>query len=313
MSNRFGGRFSPDARHEAQRPLPAPRHRLDGRPKWVTIAAVPFLIGAFFQPALGMITDLAAFGLVAAGMRQTREGLLAEAAYDARSTARRPAFPRKLLGGVAAGIGLGLGAAEPGAVFEAGLIGLAALALHLLAFGPDPMRDKGMEGIDRFQQDRAARMIDEAQAHLDQMTQAIRRCGERRLEARVSLFEAAVQDLFEQLRQRPGDLGQLRRYLGVYLIGARDATIKFADLYSRTRDAGARAAYEAFLTDLEDDFSLRSQSLLEGSRSDLDIEMSVLRERLEREGVRPVADLRSDEARTIDDLLRGPVAQHRDR
>lgn len=325
MSQRYGGRFSP----EANRPDDAPRltkpdlrHRLSSRPKWVTLAATPFLFSAFFQTPAGMVADLAAFGMVAAGMWMTSEGLVAEAAYDIRRAARRPAIPRKLFGGVLAALGLGVGAAEPGALAGAGLISAAALALHWMAFGPDPMRDKGMEGLDGFQQQRANRMIEEGQAHLDQMKSAIRRSGERRLEARVAMFEATVHGLFDQVRQDPGDLAAARRYLGVYLAGARDATIKFADLYARNQDAAARAAYETFLDDLEKDFTALSEQLLEGDRSDLDLEITVLRERLEREGVRPAepapaADrpaLGSDSARTLDELLtpeRAPAGKAR--
>lgn len=319
MSNRFGGRYSPgNPRPDPRRPLAPSRHPLEGRPKWITIAASPFLLGAFFQSPLGMATSLAAFGLVAAGMWLTREGLVAEAAYDARRTARRPAIPRKLFGGITAALGLALGAHEPGALAGAGLIGLAGLALHWLAFGPDPMRDKGMEGLDGFQQDRANRMIEEGQAHLDQMRDAIRRAGDRRLEARVAMFEATVQDLFEQVRQDPRDLSAARRYMGIYLMGARDATVKFADLHARTQDARARAAYEDFLNDLEKDFIVRRDQLLEGDRSDLEIEISVLRERLAREGVRPAATdpeppaLQSQRAQVLDDLLGGFSPRPRD-
>ena len=39
---------------------------------------------------------------------QTREGLQAEAAYDARRIARRPAIPRKLFGGILTGLGLAI-------------------------------------------------------------------------------------------------------------------------------------------------------------------------------------------------------------
>ena len=287
MTNRFGGRYSPgQTRTTTGTPASRPRHPLEGRPKWVTIAAIPLLLGAFFQTPAGLITQLAGFGLIAAGMWLTREGLLAEAAYDARRAARRPAIPRKLFGGLAAAAGLALGAHVPGALGGAVLIGLAGLALHWLAFGPDPMRDKGMEGIDRFQQDRADRMIAEGQAHLDQMRAAIRRTRDRRLDARLSLFEATVQELFEQVRQDPGDLSAVRRYMGIYLMGARDATVKFADLYTRSQDRQARAAYEDFLNDLERDFTARRQQLLEGDRSDMEIEISVLRDRLAREGVR---------------------------
>lgn len=310
MAKGFTGWSSPDnSPHDNQRNLlPAPRHALEGRPKWVTIAATPFLLGAFFQAPAGMVTALVGFGLVASGMWLTREGLRAEASYRARRSARRPAVPRKMIGGLLAGLGFGIGAFEPGAAVGAGLIGMVGMALHWLAFGADPLRDKGMEGGDRFQQERAARMIEEGQAHLGQMKAAIRRSGDQRLEAKVAMFDAAVQELFEQIRLDPGDLGAVRRYMGVYLMGARDATVKFVDLYSRTQDNRARAAYEELLTDLEKDFSARSRQLLEGDRDDLSIEISVLRDRLSREGVRPDMQTehpapKSQAAQTLDDLL----------
>lgn len=310
MATRFGGRYSPDRPDSPQlrRPSgPPPRHALEGRPKWITIAALPLLLGAFFQPPEGMVTALAGFGLIAAGMWLTREGLVAEAAYDARRAARRPAIPRKLFGGIAAALGLAVGAHEPGATAGAALIGAMGLALHWLAFGPDPMRDKGLEGVDSFQQDRANRMIEEGEAHLAQMRDAIRRAGDRRLEARVEMFAATVQDLFEQVREQPGDLSAVRRYMGVYLLGARDATVKFADLYARSRDAQALRDYESLLDDLEKDFIARHDQLLQGSRSDLDIEISVLRDRLAREGLR-ASDrqrpaLQSQRTQVLDDLL----------
>ncbi len=69
-------------------------------------------------------------------------------------------------------------------------------------------------------------------------------------------------------------------------MGAKDATVKFAELYSRNRDAKARRDYEDLLTDLEQNFAARTQSLLLDDRSDLTVEIEVLRERLQREGVR---------------------------
>lgn len=312
MAQRYGGKFSPEGGAQVSTRSMAPmRHRLASRPKWVTIAATPFLLGAFLQSPQGMVTDLAAFGLIALGMWMTGEGLKAEAAYDIRSVARRPAIPRKLFGGVLTALGLGLGAAQPGVWAGAALIGLAGLALHWLAFGLDPMRDKGITESDDFQLQRAERLIDEAQNYLDQMSQAIARLGDRSLQARVTRFQAAVHELFDHLRRDPANLSAARRYLGVYLMGARDATIKFADLYARSRDGQARAAYESFLDDLEKDFTARRTQFLEGDRLDLDIEISVLRERLAREGVRPAEPsdspaLHSAQAQTLDDLLRDP-------
>lgn len=323
MAIRYGGRYSPDpglqgagGRREPGSTtgpaLPPMLHRLASRPKWVTLAATPFLAGAFFQPPLAMAADLAAFGLIALAMWLTREGLAAEAAYDQRRVARRPVLPRKLLGGVLAGGGLAIGAAEPGAIVGAAAIGLAGTALHWLSFGADPMRDKGMDEAGSFQQSRASRMIDEGEAQLVLMQRAVSRLGDRQLDARVASFSATVRELFDRVRDNPGDLSATRRYLGVYLLGAREATEKFAALQARAADPQSRAEFETFLDDLEKDFGSRRDRLLQADRSDLDIEISVLRERLAREGLHPVPEtaaprpLTFDEARRLDSLLADP-------
>ena len=252
--------------------------------------ATPFLLSAPFQDPVGMATSLAGFGIVAGAMWMTREGLQAEAAYDARRVARRPAIPRKLFGGILTGLGLAVGAAEPGSFGGPAVLGFTGAILHWLTFGPDPMRDKGAEGVDAFQQDRVARMVDEAEASLRGMTQAILRTGDRRFEARVQMFAATARHLFDRVEENPGALAAARRYLGVYLTGARDATVKFSDLYAQTRDPRARAGYEALLDDLEASFQALAQRLQEGGRTDMDIEIEVLRDRLAREGVRPSPD-----------------------
>jgi len=75
-------------------------------------------------------------------------------------------------------------------------------------------------------------------------------------------------------------------------MGARDATIKFADMYARTQDTKARDDYEALLDDLEKSFSDRTRKMLLDDRSDLTVEIDVLRDRLQREGVRIDRDLK---------------------
>ena len=78
---------------------------------------------------------------------------------------------------------------------------------------------------------------------------------DRTLEARVDRFAATARTLFRTVEGDPRDLTAARKYIWrVYLMGARDATVKFADLYAQTRDAKARADYEALLTDLETTF-----------------------------------------------------------
>lgn len=250
------------------------------------LAPLPLIWQAFGNGPTALALNLVALGILLLAAWLTREGLIAQEAYEARTVARRPAFPRKIAGSVLTGLGLGMaGYAATAGLIEPLIYLMIGTVLHLMAFGPDPMKDKGMEGIDTFQTDRVARAVDEAEKHLASMTEAMKRAGDRQMIARLEQFQTTARDLFRTVENDPRDLTAARKYLSVYLMGARDATIKFADIYGRTGDAQARTDYAALLDDLEQNFAARTEKLLLDDRSDLNIEIDVLRDRLKREGV----------------------------
>lgn len=287
MAQRFGGKHSPGASGPSE-PGRARRSPVGARVNFLFF--LPFLLAltAFQQDALGMAVDLVAFGDLMLAAWLTREGLIAEDAYNARRVAKRPAVPRKLLGSVLTGSGLALAGLNPETfgLLEPLLYFVLGATLHFFAFGADPMTDKGTEGMDGFQTDRVARAVDEAERHLAAMRDAIRRAGVPALERRVANFSVTAQKMFRVVEEDPRDLTGARRYLGVYLLGARDATIQFADLYARSKNEEARADYEKLLDDLETSFSQKTEKLLLDDKSGLDVEIEVLRDRLAREGVR---------------------------
>jgi hypothetical protein len=291
MAQRYGGKYSPDGSRTPGAPLPL-SNPYDGKVptragfRVNALFALPFvfLLTAFTGPPAALFTSLAAAALLFLAAWLTRDGVKAEEAYDSRKVARRPAIPRKIFGSVLTGLALGLGAMmTQGGVIYPALFAVVGAALHLGSFGPDPLRDKGLEGVDTFQTDRVAKAVDEAETLLAAMKDAILRAGDRSLETRVDRFAATARNLFRSVEADPGDLTAARKYLSVYLMGARDATVKFADIFKQSRDAKARADYEALLTDLETTFASRTTALLSGSHSDLDVEISVLRDRLKME------------------------------
>lgn len=287
MAKRFGGNFSPDgSSDQSSRPTTAPAGIGAGwRANILFFAPLPLLFRAFFKEPEGMATSLLAFGVLILAAWLTRDGISAQNEYDARRVARRPMIPRKIFGSALTGIGLFIAGYSSGGVFNALIFGLLGVVLHGFAFGIDPMRDKGMEGIDPFQTERVARVVIKAEEHLAQMSDAILRAGDRKIEDRVTQFQATVRDMFRTVEEDPRDLTAARKYLSVYLLGARDATVKFADLYAQTKDQKARADFEALLSDLEDNFAARTEKLLLDDRSDLDVEIEVLRDRLKRDGI----------------------------
>jgi 5-bromo-4-chloroindolyl phosphate hydrolysis protein len=300
MSKRYGGAFSPTG----ERPDPDSREtvtaeRLEvpsfkGRKpmrhgaKINILFVLPLLVllSAFLQPVTAMATDLVGGAVLLLGAWLTRDGVRAEDAFNERKVARRPAIPRKMFGSAATGLGVGLLVfGGQWNVIAAIVIGAVAAALHLVSFGLDPMKDKGLDGVDRLQSNRIARKIDEAERVLDQMTDAIKRARDRQLESRVDGFEHTVRQMFRQVEDDPRDLQPARRYLGVYLEGARDATMQFADLYGRNRDPQIRADYIAFLDDLETNFAKRNAAMLTDDRTNFDVEIEVLQDRLNRENL----------------------------
>jgi hypothetical protein len=288
MAKRYGGKFSQNS-ETPQTPLTR-RVEVDpagARSNLLFIPAIPLVFMSLNDGAQGLAFGLIAAAFLTGAALMLREGLKAEAAYRARKVAERPALPRKMIASALTGFGVALAAYknDPGIV-AAAIYGIAAIGLHVSAFGIDPLSSKGMEGVDSFQKDRVARVVDEAEKHLTAMSAAIARAGDRQSTERLADFQTTARTLIRTVEEDPRDLTGARKYLSVYLLGARDATIKFADIYSNTRDAQAKLDYMALLDDLDKNFAARRQKSLLEDKTDLNIEIEVLRERLSREGVR---------------------------
>lgn len=288
MAKKFGGKFSPDADTGAD--VVVDDRRVDasaGRAGVLYPPAIVVVATTFSDGPVALIAGLAAAASLVGAAWLVGEGLRAQAAYDARKVARRPAVPRKMIASALTGIGVALASfAHDTSILTALLYGVAGVGVHVTAFGLDPMRDKRMEGIDTFQQDRVARVVDEAEANLTVMHDQIDGLNDRALSVRVAAFQTAARKMIRTVEEDPRDLTGARKFLGVYLMGARDATVKFVDIYRRSKNQSARTDYEALLADLEQNFAARTNKMLLDDKTDMDIEIKVLRDRLNREGVR---------------------------
>lgn len=296
MAQRFGGKYSPQGKSSDLPPADAPTaytgaqvSPAGARANLMFVPPVVLVATTVTDGAVAMTQGLVGAGLLGLGALLLREGLKAEAAFNERKMARRPALPRKILAAVfcALGAAVAVFAHQNGlSVIGPVLFAAATGVLHLFAFGIDPLKSKGMEGVDTFQQDRVAKVVDEAERYLSEMSDAMKRAGDRQMERRLEAFQTQARTLIRTVEEDPRDLTAARKYLGVYLMGARDATAKFADIFSRSRSEDARQDYAALLDDLSDNFAARTEKLLTDDRTDLTVEIDVLRDRLSREGVR---------------------------
>lgn len=299
MAERYGGKYSPGGRSGQDRSGQNGRGARTSR-RGAKIEPGGARVNLLYLPAVLLFATTLWSGPVVlawgiggaaawAGAAQlTREGLRAEQEFLSRKLARKPALPRKMLGSLLLGLGTGFAAMahETGPLGAVIYGGLAAL-LHFAAFGPDPLRNRATpEGLDQYQQDRVAQVVERAEVELGAMTRAIQRLNDRVLAHRVSEFEETARAMITRVEEDPRDLLQARKYLGVYLTGAREASEKFAEHYRQTHSPEARGQYEALLHDLQENFAAKTEKMLQDDATDMTIEIEVLRDRLRREGVR---------------------------
>lgn len=308
MARRYGGKYSPGSRQPGQGSAPTtPSSPFRGRAAMsVDIRALlmfvwptPLLLSALGALGSGapfsMALLLLAYASLMLGAWLLREGQRAEAAYRARSIARPPGFPRKIAAAVLSGAGVALASwlgGDGGGVLAAGgqliggiAFGGLAVGAHLLAFGIDPLRAKGTgETLGSAELDRVAEALDRAEARLAEIERLAHAMRDREIDSRVARLNATVRDMIRMVEKDPRDMGRARRYLNVYLTGAEEATRKFAENRERLADPALRVEYLALLTDLEASFGRGREVLLLDDRTDLEVEIEVLRERLAQEG-----------------------------
>ncbi|WP_386683342.1 5-bromo-4-chloroindolyl phosphate hydrolysis family protein [Loktanella sp. R86503] len=286
MAKPYGGKFSPGAKPAGQvqqRPTVDP---VGARANLMLVPPVILLFTSLGSDPAGLATGIAGAASLGLGAWLLRGGLRATAAWQARSVARRPALPRKILAALLTGLGVALATATGSdGLLGSAVYGIVATAAHLAAFGIDPLQNKRLAGVDSFQQDRVARVVEEAEAHLSAMMAQITALNDRPLQTRVAAFQSTARTMIRTVEEDPRDLTSARKFLGVYLQGATDATSKYADLTRRKPTTEAREAYVALLDDLDRNFNARTARLLDDDRSDMDIEIKVLRDRLAREGI----------------------------
>ncbi|MEM1297955.1 MAG: 5-bromo-4-chloroindolyl phosphate hydrolysis family protein [Pseudomonadota bacterium] len=306
-AQRFGGQYSPGGASGGDKGAVPPPNKFRGRnASSVDVRALamfvlptPLLFAAFGAmgsgSALALAVLLVAYCALMLGAWLLREGQRAHAAYDARTVARPPAFPRKLCAAALAGIGVFLGQlynseaggilAATGALIQAAVFAVVAAAAHVMAFGIDPMKAKGdIANISAAERERVSDAIDKAEDKLKTIEDLAHKLRDREVDDRVTRLNATVREMIRLVEEDPRDLSRARRYLGVYLKGAMDATQKYADNHERLGDPKIRDDYLALLTDLEASFQSGKQKLLLDDKVDLEVEIEVLRDRLGQEG-----------------------------
>jgi len=267
------------------------RLRFRRRSGFVLVAAIPLLFSAIAAltsgNAVGMGVSLALFAAYAFAVFLIRQGLEAEDAYLNRTYASPPGLPRKLLGSIGIGVATaltGLFGWDIGIVQSLGM-GILAAGASVLTFGMDPMRAKGEISLSGVTPQMVEEAIAEAEERLEGIDRAAADIADAPLRDRLAKITARGRDILTRIEQDPSDLRRARKFLKVYLDGALEATRKYARSQHDLGDSDMYLKFRSLLDDMQATFDQQHEKLLTNDRIDLDVEIDVLAERLNRETV----------------------------
>ena len=237
MAKRFGGKYSPGGNADRSEGAAPPQNRFRGqaarsvdvRSLAMFVFPTPLLfaaLGAVGDNAIGMVGFLIAYAILMFGAFLLREGQSAQAEYDARTIAKPPAFPRKICAAVLAGVGVFLAtwmasppasgggfaqiAAFGGSVINATVFGTVAVAAHVVAFGLDPMKAKGMadRNIDAYEMERVTDALNKAEAKLKSIEALAHKLHDRDIDRRVAALNTTVRQMIKLVEEDPRDLSR---------------------------------------------------------------------------------------------------------
>ena len=257
----------------------------------VFILPLPVLLAAIAALARGNIGGLFDNAVCAAlflsGAVLLRRGLRAEMDYIRRQVARAP-WPFKTLGcsvlALATALTAWTGANHPPGVALA--FGLLAWLGCYLTYGFDPRRSKRFtdrDGVDST--DRVLEALTQAEQTIATIEQTTRNISNAELNSRLRRIIAQARQILKMLEEDPRDLRRARKFLNVYLDGARQVTEGYAKMHGRASTPELEDSFRRVLVTIEEVFNEQQQKLLEADITDLDVQIEVLSTQLKREGV----------------------------
>ena len=255
---------------------------------WLPLPVLLAAIGSLIDGDLvGLFNNGVGYSLFLGGAMLLRRGLRSEADYSRRQVAKTP-WPFKALGGGLIGLATGMVAwtsAGHSPIMSVIFGALASLGCYL-TYGFDPRTAKRFtdrDGIDST--DRVLQALTQAEHSIAAIEQAIRNIHNAEINGRLRRIVGQARQILTMLEEDPRDLRRARKFLNVYLDGAKHVTEGYARTHGRAQAPELENNFRQVLATIEQVFGEQQQKLLEADVTDLDVQIEVLNTQLKREGV----------------------------
>jgi 5-bromo-4-chloroindolyl phosphate hydrolysis protein len=236
---------------------------------------------------LGVLINAAGFALYIAAAWCLRRGFQAEYVYENNRIARPPWPPLKKIAAVITAVAtgmiawLGAGHSLPvGLMFAGG----AFLGMYL-SYGFDPRKEKKIAAVHGYAGDEILQALEDSSRIIRGIEQANDRIRNAELNRRIERICEIADNILAEIEADPRDFRRARKFLNVYLDGARQVTEGYAKAHQQTQAGELEQNFRNVLETIESTFREQHQKLLEEDVFDLDVKIEVLTTQLKREGI----------------------------
>ncbi|MGH7002924.1 MAG: 5-bromo-4-chloroindolyl phosphate hydrolysis family protein [Alphaproteobacteria bacterium] len=238
----------------------------------------------------GFAISLALFALFIFGATVARRGIARDIDFKQRKIARASGAPFKIVGGtvIAGATFLTAWIAAAQSLPAAIAIGLGALLGFFLPYGLDARGEKGVAVDSGVSVEEVQAALAEANGRIGAIEEASKRLtGATAYELRRKIREVvtAASKVLQLIEEDPRDLRRARKFLNVYLDGAKTVTENYASTAAKAPSPEMESRFRAVLDDMQKTCEEQYAKLLENDTLDLDAQIEVLKLRLTKEGL----------------------------
>lgn len=266
------------------------------------IAPFPIFFAALIDLLGGRISEAfinaAAFAGFMLSAFVAREGFQQEGEYHRRRFSRAPRVPLKAVAAALLGITVGFTAWQALPYYDIGeslLFTITASLGFVLYYGLDPRKDK-LDQLDfGMSAEEIMTVLSSAEQRLQQLDQARQKIPDLQIKQRLQHISQQTREIIQQIEDNPSNLERSRRFLNVYLDGAKRVTESYVKTLrqpnhitntAQAPDTVYQTDFNQVLDAIEQTITQQQQKLLKDDQFDLDVQIQVLETQLQQEGIR---------------------------
>lgn len=254
---------------------------------------VPLLLGcliALFRDDKSLVAlgCGAAFALSMLAATLMRKGMEIEGEAKRRKIVRRSStLPYKTLAAAILGAGTFIGAkfGSGEALFSSVLLGFVASLGAVLVYGRDPARTAPDMSAIGVTSEEVLEILNEADGKILAIEAARDRIHNVEMKDRLRSIVSGVREIMGIVEEDPRDLRRARKFLRVYLDGAKRVTEGYADTHKYGDNGELENNFRNVLGTIETVIGEQKVKLRANNLTELDVQIEVLQLQLEKEGV----------------------------